>query len=418
MVHPSKKIIGEICDELKGKSVVLAVTASAAIYKSIDLARSIMRHGAEVYVVMSKDASKLISPTLFEWATGNKVVTKLSGDIEHVRLAEENDALIISPATVNTINKIAYGIADTPITALALNFIGSKKPTFIVPATHSYMYNTPQTKESIEKLKELGVIIIEPKMVRDVAHYPDIEEITWNVEANILRYQDLKGFSIIVTAGPTREHLDPVRFLSNPSSGTMGVSIANEAYFRGANVSLIHGPLNSRTQIYVSDKLYVESTEEMLNGIISRLSVFPRPTILILAGAPVDYKFSNMRSYKIDSHKEVPDVKLETTPKISKIIRERFKDDVFLVGFSAETVDNDEELIKRSMEKMKYHGFDLIIANNVKRSDIGFASEYNEVYVLTPIGDAIKIPKNYKFVIARRILDIVKEEFKKSKLKR
>lgn len=413
MTHPSKKIIGELGEELSGKTIILAVTASAAIYKSIDLSRSLMRHGANVKVVMSKEAKKLISPTLFEWATGEKVVTGLTGDIEHVRLAEEGDSLIIAPATANTINKIAYGIADTTITAVALNFIGNKKPTFIVPATHAQMYETPQTKESIEILRKLGVHIIEPIMVRDVAHYPDIDKIVWNVEALMIRGEDLKGLKFIITAGPTREHIDPIRFISNPSSGTMGVSLANEAYFRGADVSLIYGPMCPKVQPYVKRLIGVETTEEMLSAVISELQGISELSILILAGAPADFKFAEIHNVKIDSHKSIPEVKLTLTPKISRIIKEKFGNKVFLVGFSAETVDADEELIKRAKEKLSYHSFNMIITNNVKRKDIGFSSEYNEVYILTDNGNTIKIPKTYKSIVARRILDIVKEEFKK-----
>ncbi|MEM4911742.1 MAG: phosphopantothenoylcysteine decarboxylase, partial [Metallosphaera sp.] len=227
------------------------------------------------------------------------------------------------------------------------------------------------------------------------------------VTTKILRGNDLSGLRIVVTAGPTREHLDPVRFISNPSSGLMGVSIANEAYFRGAEVVLVHGPLNTRTKPYVKNKIEVETTEEMKNAVEEK--VREGYNVVILAGAPADYKFKNVRSKKIDSHTEVPYIELERTPKISEAIK---KYNVFMVGFSAETVSSTEELIERAKIKKERHGFDIIIANNVARKDIGFSSEYNEVVI---IGNNFekRIEKEYKYLLAREILDIIKEEFKK-----
>jgi len=407
MVHPSEKIKEEISSELKGKKIVLGVTGSVAIYKSIDLARELMRRGAEVTVVMSKDAKRLISPTMFHWATGKEVVTEVTGELEHVRLAEENDAYVIAPATANTISKIAYGISDTTITSTALNFIGLKKPVFLVPSMHIWMYKSPQQEEALKKLREMGVDVIEPILIRDVAHYPELDYLTSYITTKVLRGNDLKGFRILVTAGPTREHLDPVRFISNPSSGLMGVSIANEALFRGADVALVHGPLNVRVKPYIKNRVEVESTEEMKNAVEEKVK--EGYNIVILAGAPADYRFKSVSNKKIDSHKEVPYVELERTPKIAESIR---KYNVFMVGFSAETVDTYEELVERARVKKERYGFDIIVANNVARKDIGFSSVYNEVVI---IGNDFerRIGKEYKYIIARELLDIIKEEFKK-----
>jgi phosphopantothenoylcysteine decarboxylase/phosphopantothenate--cysteine ligase len=407
MVHPSEKIKGELSNELEGKKIVVGVTGSIAIYKTIDLVRNLMRRGADIKVVMSKDAKKLISPSIFEWATGNKVVEKLTGDLEHVRLAEENDAFIIAPATANTIAKIAYGIADTTITSTALNFIGLKKPLIIVPSMHIWMYKSQQIEEAITKLKEMGIEIVSPILIRDVAHYPDIEFLSNFITVNILRGKDLIGLKILVTAGPTREYLDPVRFITNPSSGLMGVSIANEAYFRGSDTVLVHGPLNTEIKPYVEKKIQVETTEEMKNAVEEKVK--EGYNIVILAGAPADYKFKVQRDSKIDSHKEIPIVEFERTQKISESIR---KYDVFMVGFSAETAQNDEELLTKAKVKKERHGFDIIVANNVSRKDIGFSSPYNEV-ILLGSNFTKKISKQYKYLIARELLDIIKEEFKK-----
>lgn len=182
-----KKIIGEISSELSNKKIVVGVTASVSIYRTIDLVRTLMRLGAEVKVIMSKDATKLISPSMFEWATGSPVVTKLTGEIEHVTLAEDFDAYVIAPATANTISKISNGIADTTVTITALNFIGLKKPVILVPAMHLPMYFSPQMVSNLNKLRELGVIVIEPFLVRDVAHYPDIDYLASYISTLLLR---------------------------------------------------------------------------------------------------------------------------------------------------------------------------------------------------------------------------------------
>ncbi len=408
MTHPSKKIIGSVSQELMGKKVLLGVTGSVSIYKSLDLARNLMRIGAEVNVIMSRDAIKLVSPEMFKWATGNEVYTRLTGEIEHVSLAEDNDAFIIAPATANTIAKIANGIADTPITSTVLNFIGMKKPVIIVPAMHLQMYISPQITNSIKKLREIGIEIVEPEIVSDLAHYPDVEYLTGKISSYLLRGRDLSNLKILVTAGPTREYLDGVRFISNPSSGTMGIAIANEAFFRGADVKLIHGPVSSKLSPYVKNKVSVESTEEMLNEVINSLEK-EKYNVVILAGAPADYKFKTKFDSKIDSHVEIPKVELEKTPKISSYVR---KYDTFLVGFSAETVNSDEELIERAKLKMQRHNFDLIIANNVKRKDIGFSSEYNEVIMVDKGQNIIKVEKAYKTIVARRILDVIRHKVK------
>ncbi|BDC19133.1 phosphopantothenoylcysteine decarboxylase [Acidianus sp. HS-5] len=408
MIHPSKRIIGVISDELKGKKILLGVSASVSLYKSLDFARELMRRGAEVKVMMTPSAANLISPEMFSWATGNKTVVKIGGKLEHVQLAEEFDSMIIAPSTMNIINKLAYGITDNNLVLTAINFIQLNKKVILVPAMHLQMWDSPQLQKALEILRSEGVEIVEPKIVSNLAHYPELEYLASRVTSYLLREKDLKGFKIVVTAGPTREYMDPVRFISNPSSGTMGVAIANEAYFRGADVVLVHGPLSSRLSPY-SPTIEVESTEDMLKNVVNLTEKDFR--IVILAGAPADYKFKVIRGEKIDSHTEVPSIELEKTPKISEYIRGK----AFVVGFSAETVNNDDELIEKAKIKKERHGFNIIVANNVKRRDIGFSSEYNEVIAITD-NNIIKIPKSYKTIISRKLLDIVREEFIKSKV--
>ncbi|QKQ99951.1 bifunctional phosphopantothenoylcysteine decarboxylase/phosphopantothenate--cysteine ligase CoaBC [Metallosphaera tengchongensis] len=408
-MHPSKKIIGSYSDELSGKSILLGITGSVSLYKSIDLARTLMRRGATVKVMMSQMASKLISPDMFQWATGEEVTVELTGKLEHVTLAEDNDGMLIAPATANIIVKLAQGIADISLVATALNFMGLNKPLVLVPAMHLPMYISPPVRDAKLRLESMSIKIVEPEVVGDLAHYPDVDLIASYFTAQLLRGDDLKGVKMVVTAGPTREYMDPVRFISNPSSGTMGVAIANEAQFRGADVYLVHGVLNTKVKSFVRKSVQVESTEEMKSS-VSEL-VEKGYKVVVLAAAPADYRFKQKKDKKIDSHTEVPKVELEKTPKISSSIRGK----AFIVGFSAETVENDEELIERAKAKKERHGFDLIVANNVGRKDIGFSSEYNEVFLIG--SDYVKkIEKSSKNIVARILLDTVKEELKSRNL--
>ena len=399
-MHPSRAIIGEISRELSGKTVVLGVTGSVSVYKSIDYARALMRRGARVRVVMSKDAERLVSKEMFSWATGEEAVTELTWKLEHVDLAEEGDALVIAPATANTISKIANGIADTPVTATALNFLGLKKPVIVVPAMHKPMYDALGSQ--LERLRSMGVEVVQPKMVKDLAHYPDLDFLTDFTVSYLLRGKDLEGMKVLVTAGPTREYLDPVRFVSNPSSGTMGVAIANEAMFRGADVVLVHGPLCTSHKPYVRT-VRVETTAEMAEAVEREVNA--GYNVVILAGAPADYRFKSVAGTKLDSATQVPVAEFERTEKVSARAR---KPGVFLVGFAAETAKDDNELIEKAKRKKEKHGFDMVVANNAFRKDIAFASEYNEVVVVTD-REVVKLEKDFKTVIARELLDLVKK---------
>jgi phosphopantothenoylcysteine decarboxylase/phosphopantothenate--cysteine ligase len=402
-MHPSERIVGEVSKELAGKRVLLGVTGSVAVYKTIDLARSLMRRGAEVTVVMTEDAERLVSKEMFSWATGREAVTELTWRLEHVTLEEEHDAFVVAPATANTISKIAHGIADTPVTATALNFIGDGKPVIVVPSMHKQMYLA--LKGNLERLKSMGVEVIEPVLVRDVAHYPELDYLTDYVVTYLLRGKDLKGLKILVTAGPTREYLDPVRFMSNPSSGTMGVTIANEAFLRGADVVLVAGPLCTSHRPYVRT-VRVETTAQMADEVERYVNA--GYNTVILAGAPADYRFKSVAEAKLDSATQLPTAEFERTEKVSARAR---KPGVFLVGFAAETAKDDEELVEKAKRKKEKHGFDVIVANNAYRKDIAFASKYNEVVVVTD-SKVIKFEKDYKTVIARKLLDVVRDELR------
>lgn len=405
--HPSKKIIGEQSKELIGKCIVLGVTSSISLYRSIDVARSLMRNGLEVHVVMSEEAAKLVSPELFEWATGNPVYYgRFGGEVGHIALSEACDAMLIAPATENTVSKLAYGIADSPVTLTALSFMGAKKPVIIVPTMHIQLMRSPQFIESSEKLKKFGVIFHDPLIEGDKAKFPDGWELSWHVEALLSRGEDLKEMKILVTSGPTREYLDPVRFISNPSSGKMGLSIAIEALYRGAKVSLIHGPIIANELRVIGNRTAVETTSELLNAVLSEIGAFS-PDVIIMAAAPADFKPTYSEEKKIPST-SVLNLALEPTPKILEEISKRKKNSL-LVAFAAETVDSDVELKEAAEAKLRKYNADIIVANNVARKDIGFSSDYNETLIITKNGDVMKIEKTLKRFVARKILDIVRE---------
>ncbi len=389
---------------LKGKSITIGITSSAAIYKSIDVVRGLIRRCADIHVVMSQEAAKFISPILFEWACGHRVLHEISGMVEHIALAKLCDSMAIVPATANTICKIANGIADTPVTLTALSFIGVNKPLIVVPAMHINLYRSSQVEEAIKKLRSMNVVVLDPIMEGKRLKIPNVDDIIHCIEAVTLRGQDLKGLKILVTAGPTREFLDPVRFISNPSSGLMGVALAREAYFRGGQVTLVHGPLSNVTPPPWVKRIEITTTEELAEAVEHELKRNKYDAV-ILAGAPVDYKFSAIFSEKIPSSQGPLTIRLELTPKVSEIVRESFKG--LVVGFAAETVKDRNELIAKAIEKMERYGFDITVANNVARKDIGFASKFNEVIIIMKDGKIIDVPKTTKVEVARIILDQV-----------
>lgn len=413
--HPSRKIVGEQGRELEGKRLVLGVTSSVSLYRSIDVARAIMRMGGETTVVMSGEAARLVSPELFEWATGRPVFhTRFHGETGHIYLSETHDAMAIVPATANTIAKLAHGVGDTPVTLTALSMMGHGKPVLVLPTMHRQLYESPQNRRNLEQLRRDGVIIHEPVFEGDRAKFPEAWEVAWHLETLLARGSDLRGLRILVTAGATREYLDPVRFISNPSSGKMGVSVALEALYRGGEVSLVHGPLCSPLATSLRRSYGVETTEEMLNATLAEMGVF-KPHIIVLAAAPVDFKPVVYEERKIKSG-EPPTISFSLTPKIISQVTERKPRESVLVAFAAETVDDDEELLRLALEKKAKYRADVIVANNVARKDVGFASDYNEV-IIAYSEKHVKIPRMNKRLVARRLLDIALQVYREKNLR-
>jgi len=406
--HPSKDIIGTKGEELKGKKIALCITSSVAAFECPMIARELMRHGAEVYTVMSEKTQEIIHPNLMEWATGNPVVTELTGKIEHVALAgiHENkvDLILVSPATSNTISKIAHGISDTPVTTVVSTAFGSNIPIIIVPAMHEPLYDNPILNENIKKLSSLGVEFIGPRIEEGKAKIASSDEIV-EVVIRRLSVKSMKGIRILVTAGPTLEYIDPVRIITNKSSGKMGVAIVNEALRRGAEVTLVYGhgvalpPQGARV-------INVETAGEMYNEVIFELKTRDYD-LLIATGAVTDFSPEKRYDYKLPS-REIHElsIKLKPVPKIIDKARE-LRPEIFLVAFKADYGLSDEELIDRAYELLKASNANLVVANDVSRKGSGFRVETNEVFIVDRARNVTHIPLSSKQFIASNLLDII-----------
>ncbi len=405
--HPADEIRGSVSNHLSNIKIGFGLTGSVAIYRVIDVMRELIRRGAEIHAIMSKAATELLNPTLVEWATGSKVLTEFRGEVGHVSLGKEASSFAIAPATADIISKLAHGVCDNPVSLTAVNMLGLKKPVIVVPAMHSGLWYSPPVNEAMRKLEEFGVVVVPPDISDGRAKLPENEDIVAAVEASTLRGRDLRNIRVLVTAGPTREYLDRVRFLTNASSGKMGVAIAREAYFRGADVTLVHGPLSVRKPHYVRS-ISVTTTEEMLNAVLSEVRS-KKYDAVILAAAPADFRFRKYVEGKIKSDVGFLAVELETTPKISLGLRKEFSG--LLVGFAAEVVEGEvSRLAELALEKLEKRGFDVIVANDISRSDIGFTADYNEVLLISRRGRKEFVGRSLKEVVARKILDLVREE--------
>jgi len=399
-MHSSKNIIGSRGKELEGKKVALCICGSVAAVKSSELARELMRHGAEVIPVMSHAAKEIIRPELMHWATGNPVITELTGDVEHLMLCGREkgrvDLVVVAPATASTIGKLASGIDDTPMATILTTALGSGIPIIIAPAMHLSISDNPIVRENIRRLKALGVEFAEPAASEGKAKMASIEEIA-GLAMRMLYKKDLRGMKVLVTAGATREHIDDIRFISNPSSGKMGIEIAREAYLRGADTLLICGHVDAEVPHYIR-RVYSESTEDMERAVMANVR---RSDIVVLAAAPSDFAPAR-RSGKVSSRVTLR-LTLHPLPKISDNIK-KVKKSVKLVLFKAESRVSEQKLKKIALKKLKESKADMIVANDVGKKGMGFGSEYNEVLVIKPDGSARKI-KGKKSEIAKRIFD-------------
>lgn len=396
MVEEIRGILG---DDLENKRIIHCITSSASIYRAPDIARFLIKHGANVIPVLSYKASKLISPDIFEYATGNKPIFKITGKVEHVELFKQRvDAVLIAPATANTISKIANGISDNIVTLIASMALGKGVPLIIAPAMHEPMLYNQILMENIEKLKRKKVFFIEPIIEEGKAKIAEQEEIL-DALLYALKPKQLTGKKIVVTLGATKEKIDDVRFITNPSSGRMGLSMAMEAFYRGGNVHVISGAVNIALPRALKVEK-VESAEEMLKV---SLELASDADYFVSAAGVTDYKPERVYEGKIETKKfEKIELRLVQTPKIIKEVK-KINPRIKLISFKAEYGLN-EERIKEIAEEYSFS--DYIIFNDISRKDVGFESEYNEVFFYDK-NKIIKIDKARKRKIASKIWDLI-----------
>ncbi len=347
-------------EKLKGKKIVLAVTGSIAALESIKLARELVRRGAEVVGIMSKDAQKIIHPYALEFAV-HDLITEITGKVEHVDLLDA-DLFLIAPASASTISKVATGVADTPVTLTAATVL-DKMPVTIVPSMHESMYDNPVIKENVGKLRGLdGVEFVEPLNEEGKAKFPSIETICLHVE-RALYPKDMEGKNAMVTSGPTYEQIDPIRFISNKSSGLMGREIALELWRRGASVTHITShPMDLGLTEF--KEIYTYSVSHMLDASIKEVE--RGCDLFVSAAAPSDFVVE-MNDKKVKTGKI--DLKLRAAPKIIKELRKFYNGAI--IGFKAETGVPDEELYNIAHNKMVEDRLEMVVANDVKEKGMG-----------------------------------------------
>jgi len=395
-----------VSERLRGKTILLGITGSIAAYKGAEVARRLMDLGADVHATLTSAGARFITPLTLRTLTGNPVTADMFSDpsewhVEHVSLAHRADAVVVAPATADAIAKLAHGLADEFLYAVAL---AARAPLVIAPAMESNMLSHPATQESIRLLRERGAHFVEPEEGRlasgaaGVGRLAAPEAIAAAV-ADLLSPGDLAGLRVLVTAGPTREPLDAVRYLSNRSSGKMGYALAAAAARRGAQVTLVSGPTSLAAPAGCR-VVGVETAEEMREAV---LRGFPECDVLIAAAAVADFAPIKLSAGKMKKGQMPAAVELRPTPDILAECGAAKQAGQFLVGFAAET----EDLLTRAREKLGAKHLDLIVANDVSRPEIGFDSERNAGWLLFPDGREVTLAEMEKIAFAERILDAV-----------
>jgi len=395
-MHPSNDIRGTKGTELAERKIALCITGSVAAVKCPELARELMRRGADVRVVMTPRATQLITPQLMHWATGNEVITELTGKLEHVELAQWTDLILTAPTTANTLSKVACAIDDTPVTSVVSVALGLGKPVVVVPAMHGSMYQHKLLQENLARLRSAGVHVLEPRLEEGRAKLPEVQEIVSFV-IGLLGPRDMQGMRALVTAGPTIEPIDPIKLITNRSSGKMGIAVARAAAARGAEVTLIYGPGNETPPANIK-LVRVQTTAEMHDAFERELG--SRHDIIVSAAAAQDFAVERPAEQKL-KHSEPVTLKLVSAPRVLDGVR-KLAPDAFVVGFKAEHDVSDEELLEAAKDKLA-EGLDMVVANDVARSGAGFGTDTNEVVIVTPSGS--KPMRTTKAEIARAILD-------------
>lgn len=392
-MHPADHLRGTKSDKLNGRRIVLGVTGSIAAVECVKLCRELIRNGAEVHAVMSKDAQGIIHPWALEFATGRPVTTEIDGRVQHVSLCgdvpDKADLLLIAPATANTISKMAFGIDDTPVTTFATTAIGGGMPVIVVPAMHGSMMAHKIVLENIEKLKRLGVTVLMPKMEESKAKMPSIDFIVSSV-ISLVGKRDLVGRKVLVIAGATEEPIDDIRVVTNRSSGETGLELARAAYERGANVDLWMG----RCECEIPG--HIKTTRFTSYGSLAKLAANVKHDIVLFPAAVSD--FSPKKAVgKISSDQEALTITLRRTPKLIDRMKGRF-----VVGFKAQARMKDEDLVKEALQLIKRSRCSLVVANSVENVKKG----HTIVIVVTPDGTTEEL-EGTKSEVADKIMDRV-----------
>ena len=393
---------------LKDKTVVIGVSGGIAVYKTLDVISRLRKLGVNVYVIMTKSATEFVTPLSFQSLSQNYVVCDMfedpkTWDVEHISLAKRADVFLIAPATANVIGKMANGISDDMLTTTVM---ATKAKVLIAPAMNTNMYENPIVQRNIGILKDLGYNFVDPESGRlacgdtGKGKLASPETIVEEVVKLLSKEQDLKGTSIVVTAGPTVESIDPMRYITNRSTGKMGYSIAKEAIERGADVTLITGPTNLTPPQNLKKLIKIESANDMYEAVLENID---ENDVVIKSAAVADYKPKNYSNKKIKKSDEDLFIQLDRNKDIAQEIG-KIKNNKILVGFAAETND----LIENASLKIKKKNLDFIVANDLTKEGAGFGVDTNIVKIIDKNGNITEYPKMKKDEVANVILDKIK----------
>ena len=389
---------------LKGKTILLGVTGGIAAYKAAALASALVKQHATVEVIMTKNATEFITPLTFEELTGRRCMVdtfdrNFTHQVEHISLAQRTDLMIIAPATANVCAKLAHGLADDMLTTTAL---ACRCPKLIAPAMNTNMYENPVTQDNLALLRRYGWEVIEPASGRlacgavGKGKLPEPEELVQYILRAVALPKDLAGKRVLVTAGPTREALDPVRFLTNHSSGKMGYAIAKMAMLRGADVTLISGPTAIPAPAFVNT-ISISSAQEMFDAVAAHA---PTADYIFKAAAVADYTPAEVSDEKMKKQDADMSIPLNRTRDILKYLGENRRPDQVICGFSMET----QNMLENSREKLRKKNVDMICANNLKQEGAGFGVDTNVITLITAY-DTVALPLLSKEDAANAILD-------------
>jgi phosphopantothenoylcysteine decarboxylase/phosphopantothenate--cysteine ligase len=392
--------------------IALGVTGGVAAYKAAELVRRLQQEQIEIQVVMTRSAQEFVAPLTFAALTGQKVITELFGGeapanvesaVEHIAVAQRIDALVIAPATADIIAKLAHGVADDFLTTL---YLATTAPVIVAPAMNVNMWEHAATRQNIQTLRDRGVHVVQPDEgylacgMTGAGRLAGLESIVETVLEALGIKRDLESETVVVTAGPTCEDLDPIRFLTNRSSGRMGYAVAEAAARRGARVILISGPVSLETPVG-AERVDVRTTEQMHRAVLAGLD---RATVVIMAAAVADYRPVMPSLNKLKRGAARLNIEFEPTADILADVSRR-KGEQFLIGFAAET----EQLAEHARRKLKEKSADLIVANDVTAPGAGFDHDTNVVTIFRSDGREQSLPKLTKIQVAHRILDEVVE---------